>query len=106
MRVLPRYKIGLITFLIALGLSGCNKEQTQPTASAPIKPVKTLIVSQQQYQVRHFTGILEANKTIDMNFRVQGELTELPIKSGRKVAKGQLLAQLDNSQALINKKVP
>ena len=104
MRVPSNYKIGLTTLLVTLSLFGCSKDETPEATSLPIKPVKTLVVSHKQAQVIHFTGILEANKTIDMNFRVQGELTDLPIKSGKKVAKDQLLAQLDNSQQLINKK--
>ncbi|MCJ2376998.1 efflux RND transporter periplasmic adaptor subunit [Vibrio sp. ZSDZ34] len=104
MRVPHSYKNGLTALIVALSLFGCKKDETPEVTSVPIKPVKTLVVSQRQHQVRHFTGIIEANKTIDMNFRIQGELTDLPIKSGKKVEKGQLLAQLDNSQQLINKK--
>ncbi|WP_353498892.1 efflux RND transporter periplasmic adaptor subunit [Vibrio sp. CB1-14] len=104
MRTPQTYKNGLTTLIVALSLFGCSKDEVPEATSAPIKPVKTLVVNQQQQQVRYFTGILEANKTIDMNFRIQGELTDLPIKSGQKVEKGQLLAQLDSSQQLINKK--
>ncbi|MFA0556602.1 efflux RND transporter periplasmic adaptor subunit [Vibrio sp. 10N.222.55.A1] len=104
MKVSHSYKNGLTTLIVALSLFGCSKDEVPQAKSAPIKPVKTLVVSHKQYQVRHFTGILEANKIIDMNFRIQGELTDLPIKSGQKVEKGQLLAQLDSSQQLINRK--
>ncbi len=97
------YKNRFLVLILALYLVGYKEEVSQDILP-PLKLVKTAQVSQQQHQVRYFIGIIEANKAIDMSFRVQGELTELPIKSGKKVEKGQLLAQLDSSQQLINKK--
>jgi RND family efflux transporter MFP subunit len=96
------YKTLLLVLILALNLTACKQEVSEKT-SPPIKLVKTTVVSE-QHQVRYFTGLIEANKTLDMNFRIQGELTQLPIKAGQKIKKGQLLAQLDNSQQLINKK--
>ncbi|MCE2570487.1 efflux RND transporter periplasmic adaptor subunit [Motilimonas eburnea] len=104
MKVSRSFKKEIMVLMWVLPLVGCEKAAVSQDITAPIKPVKTLIVNHKQYQIRHFTGVIEANKTIDMNFRIQGELTDLPIKSGQHVEKGQLLAQLDDHQQRINKK--
>ncbi|MGK0410286.1 MAG: RND family efflux transporter MFP subunit [Shewanella psychromarinicola] len=96
-------KTNLLVLILALSLSACKQEVSEKI-SPPIKRVKTTVVSHEQHQIRYFTGLIEANKTLDMNFRIPGELAKLPIKSWKRVKKGQLLAQLDNSQQLINKK--
>lgn len=93
----------LFPLLLALNLSACKDEPVAEDAP-PVKWVKTMVVEQGSQRIRYFTGLVEANNTLDMNFRIAGELTQLPIKSGQRVSEGQLLAQLDNSQQLINVK--
>lgn len=95
--------IKLALFLLAV-LSACKKNDDADLAPTTIKHVKTLEVNKSQEKINYFSGIIQANNTLEMTFRVQGEVVKLPIKSGRPVDKGQLLAQLDNSQQLINKK--
>jgi RND family efflux transporter MFP subunit len=97
------YKRVLLVLFFTLSLTAC-KQNNPEKVSPPIKLVKTSIVNDGQHQVRYFTGLIEANQTLDMNFRISGELINLPIKSAQRVKKGQLLAQLDNSQQQINKK--
>jgi RND family efflux transporter MFP subunit len=44
--------------------------------------------------VRSFPGEVEASKKAELAFQVSGLLLKLPVKEGKKVAKGQLIAQL------------
>jgi RND family efflux transporter MFP subunit len=98
-----RYKSVLLVLFLTLSLTAC-KQNIAEKVSPQIKLVKTSIVNDGQHQVRYFTGHIEANQTLDMNFRISGELIDLPIKSAQRVKKGQLLARLDSSQQQINKK--
>jgi RND family efflux transporter MFP subunit len=99
-----RYKSVLLVLFFTLSITAC-KQNIPKKVSPPIKLVKTSVMNDGQHQIRYFTGLIEANQTLDMNFRISGELINLPIKSAQRVKKGQLLAQLDNSQQQINKKI-
>ena len=47
------------------------------------------------------TGTVKKGDTIDLSFRQEGEIKQFYVKIGNKIVKGQKLAQLDNSQLLI-----
>jgi RND family efflux transporter MFP subunit len=48
--------------------------------------------------VRSFPGKVEASKKAELAFQVPGLLRKLPVKEGKKVAKGQLIAQLRKNE--------
>ncbi len=47
--------------------------------------------------IRTFPALIEANKKSDLAFRVPGQLEKVTVKSGSRVKKGQLLAQIDST---------
>jgi len=48
-----------------------------------------------QQSMRQFPAVVEANTDSHLAFRVSGEIKSFSVKSGHRVSKGQLLAQLD-----------
>lgn len=78
-------------------LSACDRapDITEP---APLRLVRTLQVSAQGDSAWHeFPGVVEAARKADLSFRVSGVLRRLLVKEGDLVEKGQLLAQLDDT---------
>ncbi|WP_158261056.1 MULTISPECIES: efflux RND transporter periplasmic adaptor subunit [Pirellulaceae] len=72
---------------------GCGTEKA-PEVEV-IRPVKTLLVVEgEESRQRSFPGTVEASRRVELAFRVAGLLSELPIKEGDKVAKGDLIARL------------
>lgn len=60
------------------------------------RPVKLLTVSTGQGDnIRQFPAIIEPTENARLTFRVAGRLTELQIRPGQQVNKGDLLAKLD-----------
>ncbi len=53
-------------------------------------------------KVRVFSGTSKTDQVVKLSFRSNGVLSELNIKLGQKVNKGDLLAKLDNVQARLN----
>ena len=53
-------------------------------------------------KVRVFSGTSKTDQVVKLSFRSTGVLSELNIKLGQKVSKGDLLAKLDNVQARLN----
>ncbi len=89
------------TVLLALSLTfffscGDKKKET----SIAVRPVKYQVVSYKNAnQSRTFSGTAQTEKIVNLSFRSTGIVTELNIRLGQRVRKGQLLAKLDNVQA-------
>ena len=85
--------IALATFQLA-----CSSEE--PQVQKVLRPVKYQEVGFiSNSKVRTFSGTAQSDKIINLSFRNSGIITQLNIKLGQKVRRGQLLAKLDNVQA-------
>ncbi len=86
-----------LRLLVALSLIflayGCSRQEE--TRSEAARPVKTMLVTAGNPPlVRTFPGKVEASKSVELAFQVPGLLVKLPVKEGKKVAKGEVIAQL------------
>jgi len=84
--------VSLLLVLLPFGL-GC----TPVVVERPevIRPVKTMVLSTGEgTRTRTFPGRVDASRRVELAFQVSGLLTELPIKEGQKVAKGEVIARL------------
>ncbi|UUP19835.1 efflux RND transporter periplasmic adaptor subunit [Nitratireductor thuwali] len=82
--------------LAALALAACSKSEANNEEPAPVPTVSIKPVSDTPpLDTRNFVGRLAPVSTVEMSFRVGGELIEMPVKEGTKVEKGALLAALD-----------
>ena len=76
------------------GLTGCTKEQ--PAVQEVIRPVVTMIAPEPGGgRERSFSGMAKASVETYLSFRVAGEISDLPAKSGMVAKSGDLIAQLD-----------
>ncbi|SDK99749.1 RND family efflux transporter, MFP subunit [Franzmannia pantelleriensis] len=83
-----------LMLIVALGVSGCGSED--PARSDTARVVKLVDVSTaQQLPSRRFIGRVEARQTVDLSFRVGGQLSELPATPGTVIAQGETIARLD-----------
>lgn len=82
-----------------LTLSGCGSDEIQQAPPASPKPTLTEIVSAQASDDLSFNGVVRAAKRADLTFRVNGRLTNIYVKEGDEVKKGDLLAKLDARDA-------
>ncbi|AEV38534.1 efflux transporter, RND family, MFP subunit [Pseudovibrio sp. FO-BEG1] len=82
---------------LALLLASCQEQEIAeaPKTVAP-RPARVMVVSEvDDLFTRNFTGRVDAVQTVDLAFRVSGQLVELPIVEGQRIAKGDLIAALD-----------
>lgn len=80
-------------------LAGCG-EAPQVSAPAPvIKPALTEVVASQRASDLTFNGVVRAAQRADLAFRISGRLTDIAVKEGDQVKKGQRLATLDSRDA-------
>ena len=96
-------RIGLAFGAILLTLTACGEEV--PLAPEVVRPVKVLeLAGATTGETLEYPGTVEAGRTADLAFEVQGKIIELPAREGASVEKGQLLARIDprNYQAQLD----
>ncbi len=73
--------------------TGCDSKAV-PRAEV-IRPVKTMVLAAgEDTRTRLFPGRVEASRRVELAFQVSGILSELPVKEGQKIEKGELIARL------------
>lgn len=84
--------IGVLVVLV----SSCASKGPEEKVAEPIRPVRTLeVFSTGGERVRKFAGVTQAGMESKLSFKVGGTVEKLRIKIGQKVAKGEVLAELD-----------
>ncbi len=75
-------------------LVGCQEAPKDP---APlVRSVRYVVVQKtEETGARTFSGALQAGNQSQLSFQVSGRIRSLPVKTGRRVTKGQLIASLD-----------
>jgi multidrug efflux system membrane fusion protein len=102
-RVKPCSKFLLCAGLVVSCVAGCAPKPV-PTHDV-VRPVKTMVVSAgDNTHSRSFPGRVDASQRVELAFQVPGIITELSVKEGQQVAKGDLIAQVrpDEFQARLD----
>ena len=90
-------KSAILVASFALFSSCGEKEKKEEIAVCPVKYEE--VTYSNANQTRTFNGSAQTEKTINLSFRNTGIVTQLNMRLGQRVQKGQLLAQLDNIQS-------
>ena len=95
-------KLGML--IVALYLSACSDKEPHAREEV-IRPVRTLTVSMQNAMAtREFSGVVDADRKVDLAFRIGGTVVEMPVLEGDRVQANQLLARLDQADLKIQLK--
>ncbi len=87
-------RLTALPLIAALALGACSGDA--PQAEVQPRLVQLGEVESLSGQTRHeFVGRVEARLTVDLAFQVGGQLAELPLNEGQRIAQGDLVAQLD-----------
>ena len=82
-----------LIFLIPIVFTGCKE---QPVEEEGIRSVKAMQISDPKLILsRPFPGVARAENRVNLSFRVDGPLIELPINVGDEKRKGEILARID-----------
>lgn len=90
----------IILLLLVILSEGCNKEKNKPTPAPPVKVKVMEITESHDGIVREYSGTVSSSQSTDVSFSVAGTITELYVKEGQKVTKGQLLGKVRNGEYL------
>jgi len=94
--------------LVALSITtliSCGKKEDAAVKEQVLRPVKTMVLASiDRSRVHEFTAVVDAVRKADLSFKVSGELSEFLVKQGDEVAKGDVIAKLDDTDILIQVK--
>lgn len=87
----------LLAILVTVSLTSCEPVEEQPAVvETVVRPVKTILLTSPNTKLsRRHPGKVQAYQRVELAFKVQGTLIELPVKEGEDIKKGTLLARLD-----------
>jgi multidrug efflux pump subunit AcrA (membrane-fusion protein) len=81
---------------LALSLSGCSKQQAQPTGGMPPVPVSVAVAAAEAMPVQiRAIGTVEPSSTVQIKSQVAGELLTAHFTEGSDVQKDELLFEID-----------
>ena len=90
----PAIRSILFIGAIAAALVGCEAES--PTVPEQVRPIRTFTVTEvASGQVRRFSAVIQPGDTSQLSFQVGGNVREVRVSQGDKVAAGDVLAVLD-----------
>ncbi|PWU02491.1 MAG: efflux RND transporter periplasmic adaptor subunit [Bacteroidetes bacterium] len=84
-----------LLIIVLIGLSACSHESKMKD-QAEIKPVMVTLASVSS-GIEHeifASGTIESDKTVNISTRIMGRITEILVKPGDKVIRGQLVAKV------------
>ena len=83
------------TLILAVMLSSCSRQQRAKHKVEPIPVSVTVIAETQESVSQNYVGTVEAVSSSVLSFAVPGNVTNVYVKNGQRVAQGTLLAELD-----------
>lgn len=81
---------------------GCSRKTNQePIVQESVRPILSIIARKEFSSKDAFSGIVEARYTTELGFRMLGRIVTRHVSLGEQVAKGQILATLENTEPLV-----
>ena len=96
---MKRYKTLIVAGLLTeIFITSCtHTDQTKQTPAPVNVKVISLNAGESNSGTITYSGTIASSKAIDLSFQVGGTITSIPVENGQAVAKGQLLAALDET---------
>jgi RND family efflux transporter MFP subunit len=92
-----RLRSPALLLLLPLALGGCF-ERTQPTVDRSVRPVlATTVQAARETAPRHYPGLIRPRREADIGFRAGGRILAREVDVGARVAQGQVIARLDDT---------
>lgn len=92
--------LGIFLLIVPLIIAGCGDDEEQQ--ERPAQVVKLIEASQQEiYPGRRFVGRVDAKSTVNYAFQVGGRIKAFPAVQGAVIPQGELIAQLDQTDYVL-----
>lgn len=89
-----QFYIVMVAGLALAGLCSCGLKKEKITSTLPIKVTVLPVAASLSSSGRTYSGTVAIGDGAEVSFSIPGTVKEIHVKSGQKVSKGQLLAEL------------
>lgn len=90
---MSRLKTTVVAFAVSLALTGCSEPEEKRPFDVVAAERRTLAISAEA------AGVLEPVKTVEVKSKASGEILAIPVETGDVVVEGQLLVQVERTEA-------
>ncbi|MDE6008079.1 MAG: efflux RND transporter periplasmic adaptor subunit, partial [Muribaculaceae bacterium] len=90
--------LGAAVMAVVVSSCGLKKEEAKP--APPVKVTVEAVGISEENLSSSYSGTIESGNEADMSFPVGGTIKKIYVNVGQKVAKGQVLAELDASDLI------
>ena len=90
----------LLIVPISLLLMGCGENKDKNQNYTPVIPVEITVANvESDVDFRNYIGTLQSEMKIALSFPLGGTITEIYVRNGQKVKKGDIIAKVDETSA-------
>jgi len=89
------FKLFLMRLPVIFLVSSCGEEEVQEEIIRPVRYMQ--VYSTGGSRVRSFTGVAQAGIESELSFKIPGTVKNIPVHIGDRVERGQLIAELDET---------
>ncbi len=82
----------LLLFVWLFSSVACGRSGSVP---ASVRPVKVVVASDASLIQKDFAGMATPDEAVTLAFKLSGQVADIPVAQGERVARGALLAELD-----------
>ena len=87
-----------VALLLATVCIGCGKKQAAESEERAAIPVRTIVVNRAEVGAEHeYSGIVEEVSGSMLSFEVAGNVEQISVNAGDRVAKGQIVARVNSA---------
>lgn len=97
MSILAKFVKLAIFVALAISLSACGDDNTEPMNDKPvIRGLKTIVVKEQERSTtRRYPSVLQPSSVSTISFEIAGSLAEINLDVGQLIKKGEVIARID-----------
>lgn len=100
MKTIKHIPVICLAVLCFVSLISCSEQEEPVEQIRPVRHMKASLSSTSK--IRTFSGVSEAGTMTTLSFRVGGIIRNIDVIVGQKVTKGQLIAAIDDSDAVLD----
>ncbi len=84
-------RLSLVSSLLLVA-GGCHPRPAEPVA---VRPVKVVVAAGAGFLQKDFAGMATPDDAVTLAFKLSGQVADIPVSQGERVARGALLAELN-----------
>ena len=98
--MMKQKKLALIASVVMGSLlSACSNTSVEPKTTVPVKVQSEIVHYSSDISKKNYVGIVEEESSVSVGFNASGTIEKVYVREGQTVKQGQVIAEIDKTQA-------